>query len=241
MSSRGAVAEELSVDDALALLPRVLDALTGGQWWRRSDGELADFVRLFARAESRCAAAGVSVLAEAAGRGLPVAAGAKDGAGWFRGLVAVTPGVARARAGLAAALGTAAEPNAELAPTRVAFAAGEISVGHAGVIVRTVAAVQDLPDVDEVTRGEGQALLLDTAAGVDPAQLGRAGLALRHRLDPDAAGRLARDEDAQQERRDGYLVQESSGMWVLHGVLPAIGRGDGEGGAGSAGRAPARQ
>ena len=130
--------------------------------------------------------------------------------------------MARARAGLAEAFGTAAKPNVELAPTAAAFAAGDISVGHAGVVVRTVEAVRDIADVDEVTRGEGQALLLATAVEVDPAQLGRAGLRLRHRLDPDAAERLARDEDAQEERRDGYLVQEASGMWVLHGVLPAL-------------------
>src|SRR5580765_4576708 len=156
MSSRGAVQEELTVDDALALLPRVLDALTGADWWRRSDGELAECVRLFARGESRCAAAGVAVLAEASGRGLPAAAGAKDGAGWFRGLVPVTPAAARARAGLAAAFGTAANPNSDLAPTREAFAAGDISVGHAGVVVRTVDAVAGMPAVDGQTCSEGQ-------------------------------------------------------------------------------------
>jgi hypothetical protein len=223
MSSRGAVEQvELSVDDALALLPRVLDALTGAEWWRCSDAELADLVRVLARAESRCAAAGVAVLAEASGRGLPVQGGAKDGAGWFRGLVPVTPALARARAGLAAAFGTAAAPNGEHAATTAAFAAGEISAGHAGVVVRTVDAVAAMPEVDPVTRAEGQALLLATAGQVDPAQLGRAGLALRHRLDPHAAERLAKDEDAQEERRDGYLVQEGTGMWVLRAVLPAV-------------------
>jgi len=213
---------ELSVDDAVALFPRVMDVLTGAEWWRRSDGELADFVRLFARGESQCAAAGVAVLGEAQSRGLPAAVGAKDGAGWFRGLVPVTPRVARARAGLAEAFGPEAARNPDLAPTRVAFAAGDISVGHAGVIVRTVDAVEAIPDVDPQTRTEGQALLLATAGEVDPAQLGRAGLRLRHRLDPDAAARLAKDEDGQQERRDGYLVQESTGMWVLRGVLPPV-------------------
>ena len=175
-----------------------------------NEGRYKDSADLFARAESRCAAAGVLVLAEAAGRGLHVAAGAKDGAGWFRGLVPVTPAQARARAALAEAFGTAAKPNAELAPTAVAFAAGEISVGHAGVVVRTVEAVQDIPEVDEVTRAEGQALLLDTALEVDPAQLGRAGLRLRHRLDPaEQVGgvlglRVHRRQRAvaQQQRRD---------------------------------------
>jgi hypothetical protein len=55
---------------------------------------------------------------------------------------------------------------------------------------------------------------------VDPAQLGRAGQRARHRLDPHAAERLAKDEDAQHEARDGYVVTERSGMVLVHGLLP---------------------
>jgi Domain of unknown function (DUF222) len=179
-------------------------------------------VRLFACSESRCAAAGVAVLAEAGGRGLPVAAGAKDAAGWLRALTPVTPGVAKIRGDLAAAFGTAAEPVPELAPTAAAFAAGALGVGHAAVVVRTMDALSAMPDVDEATAAEAQGLLVDTALQVDSAQLGRAGLRLRHRLDPAAAERLAGDEEAQEARRDGYLVQESTGMWLLHAVLPAL-------------------
>jgi len=101
MSSRGAVQVGGHAGAAFAALTAALDEVGQVEWWQCSDGELAELVRVCGRAESRCAAAGVAVLAEAAGRGLPVAAGAKDGAGWFRGLVPVTPGVARARAGLA--------------------------------------------------------------------------------------------------------------------------------------------
>ncbi len=222
MSSRGAVEGALSVDDAVGLLPRVLDTLASASCWQCSDDELAEFVRLFARSESRCAAAGVAVLAEADGRGLPVAAGAKDAAGWLRALAPVTPGVAKIRGDLASAFGTAAKPVPGLEVTRAAFAAGDLGVGHAAVIVRTMDALSTMPEVDEATAGEAQALLVETAQLVDPAQLGRAGLRLRHRLDPGAAERLAGDEDAQAARRDGYLVQESTGMWLLHAVLPAL-------------------
>ncbi len=57
---------------------------------------------------------------------------------------------------------------------------------------------------------------------LDPTQLGKAGLRLRHRLDPGAADRLARDEDRQQEARYAWLVQESTGMWALRGLLPPV-------------------
>jgi hypothetical protein len=64
--------------------------------------------------------------------------------------------------------------------------------------------------------------MLQTAGLVDPAQLGRAGQRLRNRLDPGAAERLARDEDAQQEAREAYLVQDSTGMWRLQAHLTPL-------------------
>ena len=95
-------------------------------------------------------------------------------------------------------------------------------MGHAGVLVRTMDAITAMPEVDEATRAEAQVLMLATALVVDPAQLGKAGLRLRHRLDPDAAQRLARDEDAQHERREAYLIQEGTGMWLLRAYLPPL-------------------
>jgi hypothetical protein len=222
MCSRGAADELLSADEAFALLPRVMAALTSAEWWRRSEAELAEAVTAFHRAESRCAAGGVAVVAEAVSRGVPLSCGQKDGARWLRSLVPVIPSVAKARAALAEAFGTAAKPNDDLAPTAAAFKAGDIAVGHAGVVVRTMDAIAAIADVDAETAAEGQALLLETAQFVDPAQLGRAGLRLQHRLDPDAAGRLARDEDRQHELREAYLLQESTGMWRLQALLPPV-------------------
>jgi hypothetical protein len=212
----------MSVDEAFVLLPLVLDCVTSAAWWQRSDAQLADAAGVFHRAESRLVAAQVAVLGEAMERGLPEQDGAKDGGVWLRGLVPVTASVACARAGLAEAFGTAAKPTPEHAPTREAFAAGAISPGHAGVIVRTMDALDKIPEVDPKTRAEVQELLLGAAGQVDPAQLGKAGARVRHRLDPDAAARLARDEDAQQEQREAYLIQESTGMWHLRGYLPPL-------------------
>ena len=91
------------------------------------------------------------------------------------------------------------------------------------MITRTIKALAAQREpVDDVTRAEAQALLVQTAARVDPAQLGRAGMRVRYRLDPDAPERLARDEDAQERAREAYLVQEANGMWLLGGYLPPV-------------------
>ncbi len=218
------------VRSALAALGAALDALSSAPWWRVPSGELGGAIGLLHRAESRVAAAQVAALAEAVGRGVPAADGAKSAATWLRGLVPVTPQHASARAALAEALHptgpAAAEDGSDLRPTREAFAAGDISVGHAGAVARTVTALDALPIVlDERTRGEVQELLLETAQRVDPAQLSRAGLRVRLRLDPDAPARLARDEDAQQEAREAYIVQDSTGMWHVQAHLPPVGGG----------------
>jgi hypothetical protein len=218
MSQSTAPGADLDVGAALAQLSGALDVLTSAAWWRVADGDLAAVVVGLHRVESRVAAAQVGALSEAGSRGLPARAGAKGVAGWLRGLVPVTPGQASARAALAEAL-----PGQGLAATRVAFAAGEVTPGHAGVLARTMTALAAIPDpVDERTFAEAQGLLLATATRVDARQLGKAGLRLRQVLDPDAPVRLARDEEAQQEAREAYLVQESTGMWLLRAVMAPL-------------------
>ncbi len=214
---------------ALAAVGAALDDLSTAEWWRVPSGDLAGVIGLLHRAESRVAAAQVAVLGEAVARGVPATDGAKNAATWFRGLVPVTPQHASARAALAETLhrsSASAADGSDLGPTREAFAAGQISVGHAGVVARTVTALDALPIVlDERTRSEVQGLLLETAERVDPSQLSRAGLRVRLRLDPDAPARLARDEDAQHEAREAYLVQDSTGMWHLQAHLTPLGGG----------------
>ncbi len=63
---------------------------------------------------------------------------------------------------------------------------------------------------------------MELATRVDQGQLGTAGRRLVTRLDPDAATRLAKDEDAQGELREAYLTQEASGMWLLRAHLTAV-------------------
>jgi Domain of unknown function (DUF222) len=228
MCSRGFAEGGLSVEEAFAALPAALDVLTSVPWWQLSDEQVTQAVVDFQRWESQVAAAQAGAVGEAINRGLPAEAGAKTPAVWLRGLTPVTPQAAKARTSLAAALHPRAglgepDPGQDLAPTREAFAAGTISPGHAAVVVRTMGALDDLPEsLGDKTRREVQDLLVDTATRIDPAQLGRAGRRVVHRLDPEAAARLARDEDAQQRAREAYLFQEANGMWLLRGHLPPV-------------------
>ena len=96
-----------------------------------------------------------------------------------------------------------------------------IGVGQASAITRTLCALDAVPAVDPATWSEAQVLLVSEAKRLDARQLGRVGAHLRHRLDPDGADRLARDEDAQQQARSATLTQEGSGMWWLTAALPA--------------------
>ncbi len=136
---------------------------------------------------------------------------------------AAHPRAASLRADLAEAL-----PAEELAQTRTAFRTGEVSPGAAGVVVRTLSALEEIPSpdvgpaVDAQTRRDVQALLLDAAGRLDPAQLAKAGVRVRHRLDSQAADRLARDEDAQWAAREAWLVQLPSGQWLMRAVLSSV-------------------
>ncbi|MDP9221458.1 MAG: hypothetical protein M3P23_13110, partial [Actinomycetota bacterium] len=104
MCSRGSGGGGLSVEEAFAVLPAVLDVLTSVAWWRLSDEQVVQAVVDFHRWESQVAAGQVGAVCEAINRGLPAQAGAKTAAVWLRGLTPVTPQAAKARAGLAAEL-----------------------------------------------------------------------------------------------------------------------------------------
>jgi Domain of unknown function (DUF222) len=203
---------------SLAALRAALDNVAAVPLWQLGEHELGVAVEELARAEARLQAVQVAVLGEAISRGVPADRGAKGAGVWLRHHVALTPAQAAARARLAEDL---SEP--ELAPARRAFAAGDFSAAHAGVIARTIKAVQAQPKpVDLETRVEAQELLVETALRIDAAQLGKAGMRIRYRLDPDAADRLAKDEDAQERAREAYLAQERDGMWHLAACLPPV-------------------
>jgi Domain of unknown function (DUF222) len=203
MSSNQYAGSPADADQVLAELEAALDKVADLPLWQLAGRELGPLAQGLAKVEARTSALQVKVVAEAVSRGVPAEVGAKNGGRWLRGLVPFTPGQSAARAGLAEDLS-----DAELVPTAAAFAAGQMTVGHAAVITRTVAALRSLPvPVDSRTRCDAQALLVREARRLDPAQLGKAAMRLRLRLDPGAADRLAGDEDGQEQAREFYLSQ----------------------------------
>ncbi|MFL6098831.1 MAG: DUF222 domain-containing protein, partial [Actinomycetales bacterium] len=203
-------------EQALAALPVVMKMVSALPWWQYAEPDLTQRVQLLGRVENQVVAAQVAAVGEAVTRGVLVGSGFRSGGAWLRAQVPLTVQAAAQRAQLAEQL---ARP--DLAPTREAFTAGDIGVGQTAAVTRTMCALDQIPDVDTTTWDEAQHLMLAEAARLDAGQLAKVGVALRHRLDPDAADRLARDEDAQQHLRQATLSQESSGMWWLTATLPA--------------------
>jgi hypothetical protein len=217
MCSRGTPGSADQVMAAIDAIDAAFDALADAPFWQLSSDQVAEFVRRMQRIENRAVATQVTVVGEGISRGLPALAGCKTGKAWLRGLVPVTPYVAWQRAALAEDL-----PGADLAPTREAFRVGSLAAGHASAVSRTMSELDRIPEVDPATWAEAQRLLVAESERVDPVQLGRAGLHLRRRLDPQGPDRLARDEDAQADARYATLRQESSGMWYLTACLPPL-------------------
>jgi Domain of unknown function (DUF222) len=208
-----------TVEQAWAALPVVFGLVADTPWWRYAEADLRDRIRLLGRAENQVVAAQVAAVGEALTRGVLVGTGYRSGGAWLRGLVALTPQAASQRVHLAEEL-----TREDLAPTKAGFSTGEVGVGQAVAVTRTLCALDSVPDVDATTWSEAQVLLLSEARRLDARQLGQLGVHLRHRLDPDAADRLAKDEEAQQAARGATLIQEGSGMWWLTAVgLPVPG------------------
>ena len=104
----------------------------------------------------------------------------------------------------------------ELPSTTEAFAAGEISQAHVGVI--TGAAEQ----VDTEALRDAEPILLEAARRLDARRLRYVTGQLRHCLDPDGA---LKDANRDYERRHLYLSELMDGMYAVDGLL------DPEGGA----------
>ncbi len=104
----------------------------------------------------------------------------------------------------------------ELPGTAEAFAAGEISQAHVGVITRAAEQVGS-----EALR-DAEPILLEAARRLDARRLRYVTGQLRHCLDPDGA---LKDANRDYERRHLYLSELMDGMYALDGLL------DPEGGA----------
>jgi len=99
-----------------------------------------------------------------------------------------------------------------LEPTLEAVEQGDISFEHALAIARQL---KDLPESAELA---AQAELLQAAAVSDPRELRKLGEEIRHRDDPEGAGRQAY---RQHQKRRLRLFDHPDGMLGIEGALPA--------------------
>ncbi len=211
-------------DATVAVAAAVTSVLTA-PWWQVDDAGIRSAVVELDRQAARLDAARARLLAEADERGVGGASGAPSTSDWLAATTGERPERARARLVLSRAL------QGVMAPTGAALAAGTLTWDHAEVVRRNLSRLP--ADVDSATRDEAQAFLVEHACersdaggtctpGLDPRRLARLGDALRHRLDPDAGERLARDEDAAVSLRTLTCVETDDGTWVLHGCLDPV-------------------
>ena len=243
---------EHPADRPAAAVDRLLadvDELAEAELWPVAPAELGMLVKGIETVVRRLSAEGLRVVAEADRCGVSTDGAHGSTAAWLRSLLNIAPAEAHRRADLAEALfagapeGDAATADAvtedavteddgaadaptDLAPTRDALLSGSISPGHASVVVDALAHLSPphTPPglLDQETRHEAQTLLLEHAAVLDPAMLGKAARHLRATLDPDAADRLAKHEDRQAETRGFGITQDSTGMWTPYGHLTPL-------------------
>ena len=189
----------LDAHPVVAALARVGEAITQARdaVWSLGDQDVLAALEARERLAAQLDGLGLELVAHADARGVAGALAAPSTVALLRERLRIRPGEASFRVRLAS--------DPQLAATRDALAAGDITAGHARVIEDVV------PRLPEPVRAEAQAFLLDAAAGFDPAQLGLLGRHLRHVVDPDAAdkqeqGAAGRRELRVADRGDGTDV-----------------------------------
>lgn len=188
-----------------------LDALAAANLWSMSDDDLMALRGKLARLDARLAAGTLAVTREIDGRGTAIAAGAAGTAGWLRAALRVDPRTAKRDVALAAAL------DGPLSATGRALAEGTVSLEQARVIQ---AAMTALPSgVSAELRAQAESFLLEQAAVFDPQALARLGRHLLHRLHPDGAALLERDETEAHSRRAFSLTHGHDGARLPRGRL----------------------
>lgn len=219
-----------SVDGAADPVAVALSTITSGladlaavPGWQVREGALAAAVAGLDAVMRLAGAQQVRLAAEADSRGLPGQAGATSLAAWLRSVVpAVSAREAATTAKRAARLFTGRLAS-ELQATREALLSGDVPGAHADLIATTIEQLTppNCPAevVDAETLAQAQTLLVAEAPALDVVQLRKLTTHLRHRLDPDADERLARDEAARARARALTICTESTGMVHLSGAL----------------------
>jgi hypothetical protein len=208
---------------ALSTITAALADLAAVPSWQVGEWALAATVAGLDAVMRLAAAQQVRLAAEADSRGLPGQAGATSLAAWLRCVVpAVSAREATTTAKRAERLFTSRLAS-ELHSTRAALLSGDLPGAHADLIAATIERLTPphcpAEVVDAETLARAQTLLVAEAPALDLVQLRKLTTHLRHRLDPDADDRLARDEAARARARTLTICTEGSGMVHLSGAL----------------------
>ncbi|MGN6300573.1 MAG: DUF222 domain-containing protein [Angustibacter sp.] len=226
MTNRADGGGALALDAVLSDLDDALDRLSDLPLWQLRDAALKTVAAALDRARRRTDGQTIRLLGEVDGRGIPGLDGTKTAGNW---LLSVVPDL---KPGQAGALGNRAEKlyrsalSPELAPTREAVEAGALLAPQERLVVETVEQLTppnlpaDHPDaVSSDVIAQAQQLLVEYAPVLSSRDFDRLVTELRHTLDPRADDRLARDEKAQQRRRNFVMVTDASGMTFVEGLL----------------------
>ncbi|MGN6132792.1 MAG: DUF222 domain-containing protein, partial [Nocardioidaceae bacterium] len=226
MTNRADGGGALALDAVLSDLDDALDRLSDLPLWQLPDPALKTVAAALDRARRRTDGQTIRLLGEVDGRGIPGMDGTKTAGNW---LLSVVPDL---KPGQAGTLGKRAEKlyrstlSPELAPTRAAVEAGSLRAHQEHLIVATVEQITppnlpaDHPDaVPAEVIQQAQNLLIEYAPALSPRDFDRLVTELRHTLDPLADDRLAKDEKAQQRRRNFVMVTDASGMTFVVGLL----------------------
>ena len=158
--------------------------------WARSDAEVIDRVQAALRVRAQADAVLLAAVGEVEARGLARSRGASSTRAWLHGALQVDPGEASMLVRTAKSLRTGFEA------TGAALAAGEVSLSHTRVIIRSI---EDLPDeLGPELASAGETLLVGYCAIFDAPTLALIGRRLAECIDPE--GTQARDEQKFLER-----------------------------------------
>jgi Domain of unknown function (DUF222)/HNH endonuclease len=228
MSSAAFTSAGHPVTAALDAVTGAIDSTVGADVWAISDDDLAEgLVRLEALA-ARQAELGLRLVREAEARDLARRQGAPSTVAWLRHTLRLRPGQARMRVQLA----NRCDPPADQAPTdwganpssgrsgwsmpatAAALGEGAVSVDHAAVVARTMAAMPTSLDADQLQAAE--AALATWARDYDPGEVANLGKSLLHLLDADS---LEEKEQRAYERRELHLTDLGDGSTRIRGQL----------------------
>jgi Domain of unknown function (DUF222) len=191
----------------LDVVEKALDDYAEAPAYVLSDDQCEETIGRFQRFLARCAGMNLGVVRDADSRSLARRVGARTVADVLRGRHRVHPAKAREQVRVAAAL------DGELADTKAALLAGEVSYEHAAVIVTTIAGLH--ADVPADSRKQAEAVLLEAALTLDPQQLGKLGRHLQATVNPDPDD----DDQLRRAKRTLWMRERADGMTDLHAVL----------------------